>query len=156
VGLAFVTGSISSVGMVEANEHNFPKDEPLRPLFLADSPGGAPPEPTINMTARLGVRASLEYAKSRDIARARALRNPDNAPHLEFLDMGGHGYATVRASAKDIETEFVCIPRPIRRSESEDGGPLLYRVAHRAALWGARERPRMEVKVREGDPKLSL
>jgi alkaline phosphatase D len=156
VGLSFVTGSISAPGMVEANEHNFPKDEPLRPLFLVDSPGGAKPEPTINMTARLGVRASLEYAKSRDIAKARALGNPDNAPHLSFVDMGGHGYATVRATKSDIETEFVCIPRPIKRSETEDGGPVLYRVAHRAALWSARERPKLEVKVREGDPKLSL
>jgi alkaline phosphatase D len=156
VGLAFVTGSVSAPGMVEAHEHRFPKDDPLRPLFLADSPGGAKPEPTVNMTLRHGVRASLEYAKSRDIAKARALSNPDNAPHLSFVDMGGHGYATVRASKSDIETEFVCIPRPIRRSETEDGGPLLYRVSHRAPLWRAKERPRLGVKVREGDPKLSL
>ena len=156
VGLAFVTGSVSAPGMVEAHEHRFPKDDPLRPLFLADSPGGAKPEPTVNMTLRHGVRASLEYARSRDIAKARALSNPDNAPHLSFVDMGGHGYATVRASKSDIETEFVCIPRPIRRSETEDGGPLLYRVVHRAPLWKARERPKLEVKVKEGDPKLSL
>ena len=156
VGLAFVTGSLSAPGMVEAHEHRFPKDDPLRPLFLADSADGARPEPTVNMTLRRGVRASLEYAKSRDIAKARALTNPDHAPHLEFVDMGGHGYSTVRASAKEIETEFVCIPRPIRRSETEDGGPLLYRVSHRATLWRPRERPRLEVKVREGDPKLSL
>jgi alkaline phosphatase D len=156
VGLAFVTGSVSAPGMVEANEHKFPKDSPLRPLFLADSAGGARPEPTVNMTLRHGVRASLEYAKSRDIGKARALSNPDNAPHLKFVDMGGHGYATVRASAREIETEFVCIPRPVRRSETEDGGPLLYRVVHRAALWRPRERPQLEVKVREGDPKLSL
>jgi alkaline phosphatase D len=156
VGLAFVTGSISSPGMCEAHEHRFPKDDPLRPLFLADSPGGAKPEPAVNMTLRHGVRSSLEYAKSRDIAKARALSNPDNAPHLAFVDMGGHGYATVRASKDDLETEFVCIPRPIRRSETEDGGPLLYRVAHRARMWKARERPRLEVKVKEGDPKLSL
>jgi alkaline phosphatase D len=161
VGLAFVTGSISAPGMVEAYEHRFPKDDPLRPLFLADLPGnagagGAKPEPTVNMTLRHGVRASLEYARSRDIAKARALSNPDNAPHLAFVDMGGHGYSTVRASKSDIETEFVCIPRPIHRSQTEDGGPLLYRVTHRAALWKARERPRLEQKVMEGDPKLSL
>jgi len=30
VGLAFVTGSLSSPGMVEAYEHNFPKNHPLR------------------------------------------------------------------------------------------------------------------------------
>jgi alkaline phosphatase D len=156
VGLAFVTGSISAPGMAESHEHRFPKDDPLRPLFILDGVDGAPPECTVNLTAHRGVRAALEYAKSRDIARARALTNPDNAPHLEFLDMGGHGYATVRASATHIETEFVCIPRPIRRSETEDGGPLRYRVVHRAALWGAGERPVLEQTVREGDPNLSI
>jgi alkaline phosphatase D len=156
VGLAFVTGSISAPGMLESFEHKFPKDDPLRPLFLADVGGGARPEPTVNMTLRHGVRASLEYARSRDLAKARALTNRDNAPHLEFVDTGGHGYATVRATANDIETEFVCIPRPVKRSETEDGGPLRYRVSHRAVLWKARERPTLEVKVKEGDPKLSL
>lgn len=156
VGLAFVTGSLSAPGMFEAHEHRFPKDDPLRPLFLADSAGGGRPEPTVNMTLHRGVRASLEYARSHDLAKARALTNRDNAPHLEFVDMGGHGYSTVRATARDIETEFVCIPRPVRRSETEDGGPLRYRVAHRAALWRPRQRPKLEVEVREGDPKLSL
>lgn len=156
VGIAFVTGSISAPGLIEAYEHRFSKDHPLRPLYLADSADGAPPEPTINLTLHHGVRAALEYARTRDVAKARALSNPDHAPHLEFVDMGGHGYATVRATARHIETEFVCIPRPIRRSETEDGGPVLYRVAHRAALWRSRERPRLQVKVREGDPKLSL
>jgi alkaline phosphatase D len=142
--------------MVEGNEHNFPKDHPLRALFLADSAGGSTPEPTVNMTLRHGVRASLEYARTKDIAKARALSNPDNAPHLKFVDMGGHGYSTVRATPQDIETEFVCIPRPIKRSETEDGGPLRYRVAHRATLWKAKERPALQQIVREGDPKLSI
>ena len=156
VGVAFITGSVSSPGMVEAQEHNFPKTSPLRPLFLADGAAGAKPEPTVNMTLRHGVRASLEYARSRDLAKARALSNPDNAPHLKFVDMGGHGYSTVRVTSKEIETEFVCIPRPIRRNEAEDGGPLRYRVTHRAALWRPGKRPVLEQAVREGDPKLSL
>ena len=142
--------------MVEANEHRFPKDSPLRPLFLVDGAPGAKPEPTVNMTLHHGVRASLEYARTRDLARARALSNPDNAPHLSFIDMGGHGYSTVTASATHVETEFVCIPRPIRRSDTEDGGPLRYRVVHRAALWRPGERPVLEQSVREGDAGLSI
>jgi alkaline phosphatase D len=156
VGLAFVTGSISAPGMVEAHEHRFPKDSPLRPLFLADGAAGTKPEPTVNMTLRHGVRASLEYARTKDLARARAVSNPDSAPHLAFVDMGGHGYSTVKATPTHVETEFVCIPRPIRRSEAEDGGPLRYRVVHRAALWRAKERPMLEQQVLEGDPKLSI
>src|SRR4051812_22425308 len=96
VGLSFVGGSLTSPGALEAYEHSLPKDHPLRALFLADRPGAAKPEPTCNMLAKHGVRSCLEYAKSFDLGRARALSNPALAPHLEFVDVGGHGYATVR------------------------------------------------------------
>jgi alkaline phosphatase D len=155
VGVAFITGSISAPGMVEAISHGFPKDLPLRALYLRDMPAG-PPEPTVNMLMRHGVKSTLEYAKTGDVVKARALSNPDLSPHLSFVDMGGHGYAVVRASAEAFETEFVCIPRPLERATTPDGGPLAYRVVHRAALWKAGERPRLEQKVLEGDPKLSI
>lgn len=156
VGVAFVGGSISSPGMVEAIEHNFPKQHPLRPLFLIDRAGAAKPEPAVNLLLHHGVRSCLEYAKSGDLARARALSNPDNAPHVSFVDMGGHGYATVHASAERLDTEFVCIPRPLERSNSPDGGPLRYRVLHRAMLWGKGERPKLEQHMLEGDAPLSV
>ena len=156
VGIAFITGSLSSPGMVEANEHNFPKNHPLRPLYLADRPGGAKPEPTVNLTLHRGVRSALEYARSGNIERARALTNPDVSPHLEFIDMGGHGYSTVKVTSDAVETEFLAIPRPIQRAESPDGGPILYRVTHRANRWKAGERPRLTQRVLEGDPKLSV
>jgi hypothetical protein len=41
----------------------------------------------------------------------------------------------VRLTGDEMRTEFVCIPRPINRSERPDGGPLRYRVAHVAKLW---------------------
>jgi alkaline phosphatase D len=117
---------------------------------------GHDPEPTVNMTVLHGVRSSLEYAATGDVAKARALSNPDVSPHLSFLDMGGHGYATVRVTPQALETEFVCIPRPLERAETPDGGPLVYRVRHRAALWAKGERPKLEQTIVEGDPKLSI
>ena len=108
------------------------------------------------MLLRHGVRSCLEYAKSFDLKRARALSNPQLAPHLEFVDMGGHGYAKVRLTGGEMRTEFVCIPRPISRSASPDGGPIRYRVAHVAKLWGAGERARLEQKVLEGEVGLSI
>ena len=156
VGVAFITGSISAVGIAEANEHRFPKSHPLRALFVADRPGRDRPESTVNMLLRHGVRACLEYAASHDLARARALSNPANAPHLSFVDMAGHGYATLRVSADAMESEFVCIPRPVEPAVTVDGGPLRYRLAHRAALWAPGERPRLEARVLEGDPGLGL
>ena len=63
---------------------------------------------------------------------------------------------TVRLSAGEMRTEFVCIPRPITRSERPDGGELRYRVAHTAKLWAAGEQPRLTQQVLEGDPGLSI
>jgi alkaline phosphatase D len=155
VGLSFVGASLVSPGAMESQEHRLPKDAPLRPLFLADKEG-AKPEWTYNMLLRHGVRSCLEYAKSFDLKRARSLSNPDLAPHLEFVDMGGHGYAKVRLSADEMRTEFVCIPRPVTRSERPDGGPLRYRVLHSAALWKSGQRPQLKTSVLEGDVGLSI
>jgi alkaline phosphatase D len=155
IGLSFVGASLSSAGTMEALEHGFKKPDPLRPLFLVDRPGGAKPDWTHNMLLKHGVRSCLEYAKSFDLKRARSLSNPDLAPHLEFVDLGGHGYAKVRLSADAMRTEFVCIPRPITRSERSDGGPIRYRVLHTAALWKSGERPQLRTSVLEGDAGLS-
>jgi alkaline phosphatase D len=156
VGLSFVGASLTSPGTMEAVEHGLRKDHPLRALFLADRPDGAKPAWTYNMLLRHGVRSCLEYAKSFDLKRARSLSNPDLAPHLEFVDLGGHGYAKVQLSADEMRTEFVCIPRPITRSERSDGGPIRYRVLHTAALWKSGERPQLKTSVLEGDVGLSI
>jgi alkaline phosphatase D len=156
VGLSFVGASLSSAGTMEAYEHSLPKDAPLRALFLADKEAGTKPDWTFNMLLKHGVRSCLEYAKSFDLKRARSLSNPDLAPHLEFVDLGGHGYAKVRLSEDQMRTEFVCIPRPIARSERPDGGPIRYRVLHTAALWKSGERPQLKTSVLEGDAGLSI
>jgi alkaline phosphatase D len=171
VGIVFVTGSISAPGLVEALEHNFPAAHPLRALYLADRPGAgaalgsasaagagsqAKPAPAVNMLMRHGVRSCLEFQRTGNARQARELSNPDLAPHLSFLDMGGHGYATVRVTGESFESEFVCIPRPLERIERPDGGPLSYRVLHRAQLWSKDERPRLEQTLVEGNPELSL
>ena len=146
VGLAFVTGSLSAPGLIESYEYNFPKNHPLRALYV----------PGINMLLKHGVRSCLEYARSGDAAKARELSNPDLAPHVSFVDMGGHGYAVVRAASDSLETEFVGIPRPLERSERADGGPLNYRVRSSAKLWAKGESPKLKLDVLEGDPKLSI
>jgi len=156
IGLSFTGGSMSSVGAAEAHEYVIKKDDKFRPLYLADRPGAPKPEHTYNMMLRHGVRSCFEYAKSFDTAKALALSNPDLAPHLSFVDIGGHGYATVRLTGEEMRTEFVCIPRPITRSERPDGGPLRYRVAHTAKLWQPGERPRLVQQVIEGDVGLSI
>jgi alkaline phosphatase D len=156
VGVAFIVGSISAPTIVEALEHGLPKDHPLRPLFVGQGPSDAHPQPTMNLLLHHGVRSCLEYVKTGDIQKARALSNPDLSPHVSFLDMGGHGYAVVSVTSNRLEAEFVCIPRPLERSEGADGGPLVYRTRHRAALWSKGERPKLELQIVEGDPRFSV
>ncbi len=155
VGLSFVGASLTSPGTMEGMELTLPKNLPLRPLFLADKAAG-PPDWTFNMLLRHGVRSCLEYAKTFDLERARSLSNPDVAPHLAFVDLGGHGYAKVQLSAHEMRTEFVCVPRPITRSDRPDGGPIRYRVLHTASLWESGERPQLKTSVLEGDVGLSI
>lgn len=156
VGIAFVTGSISAPGLVEALDHTFPENHALRALYLGQAPEDARPQPTINMLLRHGVRSCVEYAKSGDIVKARALSNPDLSPHLSFVDMGGHGYATMRVTTDTLEAEFVCIPRPLERSDRPDGGPILYRVRHHARVWKHGEPPKLKLEILEGNPRFSI
>ena len=48
------------------------------------------------------------------------------------------------------------IPRLIARATTPDGGPLRYRVTHRAERWRADKGPKLQQRVAEGDAKLSI
>jgi alkaline phosphatase D len=154
VGVSFVGGSITSPGAQEANEYGNKKN-PLRKLFIADRPDGTM-EPTMNLLLNHGVRSALEYAESGDLAKAHAVSNPELAPHLEFVDLGGHGYGVVSVDASRMVTDFVCIPRPIERAATPDGGPLRYRVRHEVRLWRQGEPPQLQQSILEGDGGLTV
>ena len=150
VGVEFITGSISAQGLAEIAELIVGKDDALRAIYVDDRADGTM-RCSLNTTVLHGVNAALALKKTGYLQQARAARNPDVAPHLKFGDFGGHGYATVTVSASELVTEFVCIPRPLERSASEDGGPLTYRVRHRAKLWRAGEKPELLQEIVEGD-----
>ena len=128
----------------------------MRPLFLGQGPSDLAPQPTVNLLLRHGVRSCIEYAKSGDMNRARAASNPQLSPHLSFVDMGGHGYAVVIAGSTTFETEFVCIPRPLERNDTADGGPLLYRARFQTQMWRAGDAPRLAATILEGNPRFSF
>jgi alkaline phosphatase D len=152
VGVEFVTGSISAQGLVELGDRIVKPDHALRALYYT---GEHREIPAINYTLLHGVRAALALSQT-GAAEARKLRNPAVAPHLKFVDLGGHGYGLVTVTADWLETEFVCIPVPFERSEAADGGPLRYRVRHRVNRWKAREHPELVQSVVEGDARFSL
>jgi len=144
VAAEFVTGSVSAPGLFEAAEYNLPKSHALRPIYLYQPTPGSAVQPAINFSVMHGVRASLTLQKTGDLRQALAHRNPEVSPHLSFVDAGGHGYSVVRASADELEVEFICIPRPIEDNGRPDGGPLAYRVAHLVKRWRRGTPPRLE------------
>lgn len=155
VGVEFVTGSITAQNAGEVQALTLPRDNRLRPFYVHDRADGST-QCAYNTMLLHGVRAALVLRDTDDVAQARAARNPENAPHLKFMDQGGYGYSTVRASPDELETEFVCIPPPLERSETEDGGPLRYRVVHRVPLWAPHQRPEMRQEIVEGDVGTSI
>jgi len=150
VGVEFITGSVSAPGLFEAAEYGLPKDHALRGIYLYRASPEAPAQPAVNLAIRHGVRTCLALQKTGDLKQALAASNPELAPHLSFVDVGGHGYSVVRVTPSELEVEFVCIPRPFERSTTEDGGPLAYRIAHRAKLWRAGAKPQLERTKVEG------
>ncbi len=155
LGVEFITGSVSQQTLLEVTEVTMPKDHPKRVLHVIDQADGTV-IPSMNVTALHGVLSALKLKETGDIAQARAVRNPDVAPHLSLVDFGGHGYVMVTATADQLSAEFVCIPRPLERSERPDGGPLSYRVLHRTHLWKAGEPPKLEQEILEGDPRYCI
>jgi alkaline phosphatase D len=59
-------------------------------------------------------------------------------------------------SADAMRTEFVCIPRPIPRSDKPDGGPINYRVTHHAKSCKKGERPVLVQHVLERNADLCI
>jgi alkaline phosphatase D len=150
LAVEFVTGSVSAPGLFEAIEYSLPKDHPLRPVYLYQAPSTSDVQPAMNLSMMHGVRAALVLQKTGDARQALAARNAEVAPHLSFMDAGGHGYSVVRVSSDELEVEFVCIPRPLEHNDRADGGPLEYRIAHKVKGWGRGAVPRLKRTVVEG------
>ncbi len=88
---------------------------------------------------------------------ARALSNPDLAPHLEFVDMGGHGYATVRLSAGEIAHRIRLHPPPDGAASRAPTAARSATASPTARRSGAPANGRgSSSSVIEGDPGLSI
>jgi alkaline phosphatase D len=154
VAAEFIVGSVSAPGLAEAAEYAIARDHPLRALYFVGDAADSRAESSLNVSIMHGVRSSMRLADTGSRSEALAARNPDVAPHLTFADVGGHGYAVVRADGAAIDVEFVCLSRPLERSGGEDGGPIIYRVVHRVDAWKAPAPPSLRRTGLEGTPPI--
>jgi alkaline phosphatase D len=141
VAAEFVVGSVSAPGLAEAAKYVVTRDHPVRALYVHESRRDASVVSALNVSIRHGVRASLTLDETGSEAAALGASNPDVSPHLSFVDAGGHGYASVRADEHAIDVEFVCIPAPLERSDTDDGGPIVYRLVQHLDRWTAEKPP---------------
>ena len=158
VGLSFITGSISSPGRWKPSSMASRAIIPCARSTWPIGPASETPHPTVNLLMQHGVRSCLEYARSGDLAaRPRRASNPDLAPHLYFLDMGGHGYATLRLSATEAEYRVRLHPPAPRRSSRARTAARSATASPTAPASGApARRPGWSSSVIEGDPGLSI
>jgi alkaline phosphatase D len=152
----FITASISAPGLFESAEYSLSKDHPLRPVYLYQPASGGAVQPGFNFSMIHGVRSSLALQRTGDLKQALAETNRQLAPQLSFVDVSAHGYSVVSASSTHLDVEFVCIPRPLERSEGENGGPVKYRITHRVERWNGRTRPAIKRTKAEGTLPLDL
>ena len=154
VAVEFVVGSISTPSVFQAAEAVLPLDRPLSPLYLVKQNGQGAVLPAMNMAVRHGVKACLEYARSGDIDAAKALSNPQLAPHLVFADQGGHGFAIVTATSDDLTVDFIGTARPDKPSTTPEGIAVAYRISHRVKAWTRGQQPHLEHIGTEGHAEL--
>ena len=110
----------------------------------------------VNMLMRHGVRARLEYAAHRRPGQGARALQPGSRAAPQFVDMGGHGYAVVRADARRLRDRVRLHPAPDRaQPDAGRRADRLPRRPPRAAVEGRRA-AKLEQRVLEGDPKLSI
>ena len=136
-----------------------PKDDPIASaLSVGQGPGGcAARNPRSICCCATASSPASSTRNSGDLAKARALSNPDLSPHVSFVDMGGHGYAVVTRHEHRTSRPSSSASRARSSAATDaDGGPLRYRSKQRANLWAKGETPKLDVKIFEGDAKFSI
>jgi hypothetical protein len=96
-----------------------------------------------------------EFIASR--SRSGQLRRGDLSVHARARAAGSSGGIVLqKASPQAIAGLTACSSGPLERSETDDGGPLAYRIVHSSRRWRKGERPALVQQVIEGNPGLGL
>jgi phosphodiesterase/alkaline phosphatase D-like protein len=106
----------------------------------------------------LGTKSGIAWRERRDLfPEGVASGDPDSNSVLLWTRRPPTGEnPALKLNVEVIETEFVCIPRPLEPSDRPDGVALSYRVRFRTGLWESGEAPKLQMQILEGDPKFSL
>ncbi len=120
-------------------------------------PARAKPDWTLNMLLKHGVRSCLEYAKSFDLERARALfrtrslRRISSSSIWAVMAMRRFGSPATKCGPSSSASRGRS-----RAATGRTAAPCAIASSHTAKLWQPGERPKLLQQVLEGDPGLSI
>ena len=157
VGIAFVTGSISAPGVVEALEHALPKDHPLRSLYIGQGP---------NDHAAAAYAEPAHSARSAVVSRIRAeRRHRQGACALEsgvvaacFVRRHGRPRLLGCSRHERIPRDGIRLHSSSYRTQRPSGRrrSQLSRQDFAPAFGKMGKSPKLQMQILEGDPKFSV
>ena len=65
--------------------------------------------PPSNLTIVQGTQAAMVAQQTEDLKRAKAVRNPEQNPHLAYLDSDANGYSLATVTGKSIDVRMVAV-----------------------------------------------
>jgi len=155
IGAEFSVCGISSTSVWQAMEGIVAPGEPFRPLVALDRPG-APPLEALNMTFRHGTRASATLTETGgNLEAAIAQRNPDQNPHLTYVDSNAYGFARLEVTGERAACTFTTIAPPVEQTNGA-GATVLRRVRHTLPAWTADDEPLLQGPTIEGTPPFPM
>jgi len=131
VGAEFSICGVSSTSVFNALVNIVQEDAPLRPLVTFDSrrTGGDNPQvENLNTTFLWGARSAIAAARGGGTEEIRKERNPNQNPHLRYVDSNAYGIGIVRVDGESVRTELITIKPPTSPDFDRETGVL--RRAH--------------------------
>ena len=104
----------------------------------------------LNLTILQGAKASMVAQQTKDLKRAKAIRNPKQNPHLAYIDSNANGYSLASVTGESIEIRMVAVRTPTTDYEPDDARTL-YTAAFTVPRAERGQQPTLEGPHFEGD-----
>lgn len=159
VGAEFSVCGISSTSVFHALASIVGADDALRPLVTFDARpfgGSNPLMENLNTTFLYGSRAAVAAAQTGSNENLPALRNPNQNPHLRYVDAAAYGIAVAEFDAEKVQNTFLVLHRP-DQAEPKEGQLRRKAVLHMPAIQASGAAgPDLTLTSIEGDPPFPL
>lgn len=159
VGAEFSVCGISSTSVFQALADLVVREgHPLAPIVALPHPEYAESDGLVralNLTFLHGTRASVTAAATGSLEAGLAAANPEQNPHLRYVDTDAYGYGVVRVGPERVRVTFVVVERPLV-DRGVQGARLRRRVHLEVPAWRPGEGARLDGPVVEGEPPFPL